>query len=454
MSREPATSNLADRDRASNRLGRRHFLGTLSAAGFMLAGVHSSVAPIVRAGRSPNERLRLAAIGVTGRAGENVRGCASEEIVAAADIDADLLAKGTESFSETRRYADWRRLLEDEEDRIDAVLVGTPDHTHAPAAAMALRMGKHVYCEKPLTHTVKESRRLAELARERSLVTQMGTQIHAGENYRRVVELIRAGAIGKVAEVHVWAGAVYTGGRFTTDVPKPANVDWDLWLGPAPERPYSAGVHPFHWRRFWDYGNGTLGDFGCHFMDLAHWALDLRDPIRIEARGPEVDPVSTPAWCEVDYLYPARGDRGEVRLHWYDSGRLPEKVRDLKDAAGNSLAWSGGQLFVGDEGWLLSDYGRHLLLPEAKFADFRRPEATIPPSIGHHQEWLEAIRSGSGETTCNFDYGGALTEAVLLGTIAYRTGETIGWNAAELKVDGSERAQSLVHKEYRRGWEL
>ncbi|MCA9104299.1 MAG: Gfo/Idh/MocA family oxidoreductase [Pirellulaceae bacterium] len=431
---------------------RRGFLKTSALAGMSLGAFHLS-ASAVAASRSPNERLRLAAVGVTGRAGENVRGCASEEIVAAADIDSDLLAKGVENLGDTRRYADWRDMLEKEADRIDAVLVGTPDHSHAPAAARALRLGKHVYCEKPLTHTVKEARVLATLAKEKSLVTQMGTQIHAGDNYRRVVELVRAGAIGQVSEVHVWAGAVYTGGSYTTDVPCPPNVNWDLWLGPATERPYSAGCHPFNWRRFWDYGNGTLGDFGCHYMDLAHWALDLRDPTTIEARGPEVDPVSTPAWCEVDYHYPARGDRAAVKLHWYDSGRRPALLAELKDRNGNAFDWGGGQLFVGEKGMLISDYGRHVLLPEDRFTDYQRPEPTIPSSIGHHQEWLEAIRTG-GETTCNFDYSGALTEAVLLGTVAYRSGVAIEWDAANLKVTNSEAAQQWVHKEYRRGWDL
>lgn len=438
--------------RDSRNVSRRGFLQRSALAGIAIGAYHVSSAPALPS-RSPNERLRLAAVGVTGRAGENVRECSAEEIVAGADIDSDLLAKGLEAFPAARKYADWREMLDKEAEHIDAVLVGTPDHSHAPASAMALRMGKHVYCEKPLTHTVKESRVLATLANEKSLVTQMGSQIHAGDNYRRVVELIQAGAIGAVSEVHVWAGAVYTGGAFTTNVPCPANVNWDLWLGPAPERPYSAGCHPFNWRRFWDYGNGSLGDFGCHFMDLAHWALDLRDPVRIEARGPEVDAVSTPAWCEVDYRYPATNDRGEVVLHWYDSGRKPALLADLKDRQGNALNWGGGQLFVGEKGYLLSDYGNHLLLPEADFVDYQRPERSIPSSIGHHKEWLEAIRTG-GSTTCNFDYSGALTEAVLLGTIAYRTGETLEWDAANLRVTNSEQAQHLVHKEYRKGWDL
>ena len=182
---------------------------------------------------------------------------------------------------------------------------------------MALRLKKHVYCEKPLTHTVLEARTLAELANKNKLVTQLGTQIHAGDNYRRVVELVQGNAIGPIREVHVWAGAVYTGGTFKT-APLPKNVDWDLWLGPAVERPYSEGIHPFHWRKFWDYGTGSLGDFGCHYMDLTHWALKLRNPVRVSAQGPEYEPVSTPAWLIVKYDFPARGKLPPLKLTWYD----------------------------------------------------------------------------------------------------------------------------------------
>lgn len=432
---------------------RRHFLGQSLFAGLALTGYLTGTSPAaVR--RSPNEKLRLAAVGVTGRAAENLAAFRdTEQLVAASDIDSDLLRHGLEAYPGARPYADWRQMLEQEAENIDAVIVSTPDHTHAPAAAMALRMGKHVYCEKPLTHTVKESRVLAELAKQGKLITQMGNQIHAGGNYRRVVELVKSGAIGRVTEVHVWAGAVYTGGKFTADVPCPANVNWDLWLGPAAERPYSAGVHPFNWRRFWEYGNGTLGDFGCHYMDLAHWALDLKAPKSIKARGPEVDPVSTPAWCEVDYVYPSADGKSEIKLHWYDSGRRPKLLEELRDAQGNAFDWGGGQLFVGEQGYLISDYGRHALLPEEQFRDYRRPDPTIPDSIGHHAEWLQAIRD-NGSTTCNFDYAGTLTEAVLLGTIAYRTGETLQWNAEQLQFNNSPKANELVHKEYRRGWEL
>lgn len=432
---------------------RRRFLSTTAAASSAaLVGYHVNPSP-AKASTSPNEKLNLVAVGATGRAGENISGCRSQNIIAIADVDSDLLEKGGQAYPDANRYQDFRIMLEKESERIDGVLVGTPDHTHAPAAAMALRMKKAVYCEKPLTHTVHETRVLRELAKQTGVATQMGTQIHAGGNYRRVVELIRAGAIGPIKEVHVWAGAQYTGGKFQTGETVPKNLNWDLWLGPAPERPYSKSIHPFNWRRFWDFGTGSLGDFGCHFMDLVHWALDLTAPVKIRTRGTELDPVSPPEWAIVDYLYPARGDQPEVQVTWYDSGKRPEKLKELKDRNGNPFNWGGGQLFIGSEGMILSNYGEHHLLPHDKFASYSRPERTIPESIGHHEEWLEAIRTGS-PTTCNFDYSGALSEAVLLGVVAFKAGEEIHWDAEKFQVTNSSKANDLLHKEYRKGWTL
>jgi predicted dehydrogenase len=438
----------------SRLASRRQFLTTSAAAASALTlGAYVNPSP-AQESKSPNERLRIAAVGSTGRAGGNLSDLSSQDIVALADVDENLLEKGAAKFGSARKYRDFRVMLEKEAGNIDAVLVSPPDHTHAPAAAMAMRLGKHCYCEKPLTHTVYEARTLANLAKEKKLVTQMGTQIHAGDNYRRVVELIQAGAIGPVKEVYVWVTAQYTDARFTTGTPAPAGLDWDLWLGPATERPYSEGVHPFTWRKFWDYGSGALGDFGCHYMDLVHWALELRAPTAVEATGPSYDPVSCPAWCIANYEYPARGKLPAVKLHWYDSGKQPDIASTLK-IGGKPVGevFKSAQLFIGSEGMLVSDYGRHVLLPEDKFAGFKRPEATIPNSIGHHREWVEAIKTG-GKTTCNFDYSGALTESVLLGTVAYRSGKRIEWDAEHLKVTSAPEAQQFIHKEYRKGWTL
>lgn len=445
----------------AREINRRAFLASGAAAtgvavgGMLAGGFFVSGLPAAEA-NSPNGRLRIAAVGTAARAGANLQAVASQDIVALADVDANSLEQAGVRFANATKYRDYRVMLEKEAERIDAVLVGTPDHSHAPAAALALRLKKHVYCEKPLTHTVFEARTLAELAKKNKLVTQMGTQIHAGTNYRRVVELVQSGVIGPVKEAHVWSSAVYTGGQFTTNTPAPAQLDWDLWLGPAPQRPYSEGVHPFHWRRFWDYGTGSLGDFGCHYMDLTHWALQLRNPTKVAALGPAFDPVSTPAWCIVEYEFPARPDLPGVKmpplkLTWYDSGKRPELLATLKDADGKPLDWNSGQLFVGENGMILSDYSRHVLLPAEKFADFKRPDPFVPDSIGHHEEWVHAIKTG-GSTTCNFDYSGSLTETVLLGTVAFRAGEPIEWDTEKLRVTNSERAQQFVHKEYRKGW--
>ncbi|MDG2391304.1 MAG: Gfo/Idh/MocA family oxidoreductase [Planctomycetaceae bacterium] len=433
----------------TNHQTRRDFLSTSAAIGAATLFVNPGA---VKASRSANEKLNIAAVGTKNRALANINGCKTENIVALCDIDSDFLDITGKDYPNARKYRDFRVMLEKEEGKIDAVLVGTPDHCHAPAAAMALRMKKHVYCEKPLTHTVFEARTLANLAKENNLVTQMGTQIHAGNNYRRVVELVQSGAIGDVKRVHVWVPAVYNQGVFKT-AEKPANVDWDLWLGPAPERSYSSDVHPFKWRNFWDFGTGGLGDFGCHYMDLVHWALDLRGPEKIAASGSPVDPISCPDYVVADYHYPARGKKPPVHLTWYDGGKKPEMLKTLKDKNGKPINPSSGQLFIGDKGMILSNYSNYTLFPADKFVDFTPPEESIPNSIGHHQEWINAIKT-DGTTTCNFDYSGALTEAVLLGTVAYRSGETLDWDAAHLKVKNSPAAQSLIHKEYRKGWTL
>ncbi len=439
----------------SRQLNRRRFVQTAafaSVAGYFVNPTQAQPST------SPNERLNIAAVGATGRAGADIAGVSSQNIVAIADVDSNLLEKGAAKYPQANKYADFRVMLEKEAENIDAVVVGATDHTHAPAAAMAMRLKKHCYCEKPLTHTVFEARTLANLAAENDLVTQMGTQIHALGNYRRVVELVETDVIGPIQEVHVWANAVYTGGKFTIEKEPPKNLNWDLWLGPAVERPYSKGVHPFNWRRFWDYGAGALGDFGCHYMDLAHWALKLRNPTTVAAMGPDYDPVSTPAWCSVEYEYPARDKLPPVKLTWYDSGKTPALLESVNkrqplDQNGNPMNVTSGQLFVGEKGMILSNYTQRSLVPVEDFSDFEPPEPYIADSIGHHAEWLDAIKTG-GPTTCNFGYSGALTESVLLGTVSYRSGEKIEWDAENLKVTNSDKAQQFVHKEYRKGWTL
>ncbi|HEX5104720.1 MAG TPA: Gfo/Idh/MocA family oxidoreductase, partial [Pirellulaceae bacterium] len=314
--------------------------------------------------------------------------------------------------------------------------------------------GKHVYCEKPLSHTVPEARALAKLAAKNKLATQMGTQIHASDNYRRVVELIQGGVIGKVTAVHNWCNKGWSDGRFVVSKnPPPKNLDWDLWLGPAKERPYCEKIHPANWRRFWEYGSGTFGDMACHVMDLPFWALNLRHPVSVACEGPEVHPDGAPAWAKATYEFPGK-DGQPLTMTWSDGGAHFDLVKETKDHDGKPLSsWGLGILFVGDKGMLAADYGRRQLLPQDKFTDFKAPEQTIPNSIGHWHEWVQACKTGSA-TTCNFDYSGALAETVLLGIVAFRSGEKLAWDAQNLRATNTPKAEEFLHKKYRKGFEV
>jgi predicted dehydrogenase len=437
-----------------HQLTRRDFLRSAALSGTGLIILSNSRS--VRSAQA-NEKLNIAGIGVGGRGAANVNGVAGENIVALCDVDHNHSAKTFEKFPKAKRYKDFRKMLDEMDNKIDAVVIGTPDHTHAPAGVMAMKMGKHCYCEKPLTHSVFEARMMATVARRGKLVTQMGTQIHAGNNYRRAVELVRSGAIGPVREVHVWLGAKFAGPPKPTNMSQqdaptdrpavPESLDWDLWLGPAAYRPYHPKYAPFKWRGWWNFANGQLGDFFCHFCDLAFWALKLRHPITIEAEGP-VHPESAAEWTIAQQQYAARGDLPPVTLTWYNGGGYPAFVKEK-----NIPQWGNAVLFVGSEGMLISDYNRHQLLPEDKFAGFTPPEPFIPDSIGHHREWVEACKTG-GPTTCNFDYSGALTEAALLCNVALRTGRKITWDAKNLKAIDCPEADAFIRRQYRQGWTL
>ncbi len=425
---------------------RRDFLRGVAAAGAAASfGSWSWGRPLA----GPNEKLNIGVIGTSGRALGNIEGVEGENIVAVCDVDSNLLGVASERFPKAKTYSDFRKLIE--AGGLDAVVISTADHTHAPAAAMALRMGKHVYCEKPLTHSVFEARTLARLAAEAKAATQMGTQIHATSNYRRVVELIRSGAIGPVRSVNVWLdGAKWAGGeRPTETVAVPSTLDWDCWIGPAPMRPYHPTYQPANWRRWWDFGNGTLGDMACHFMDLPFWALDLRHPSTVESPGGPGHPETTPVGQLVRWTFPARGDRPAVEFTWKDGQKSrPEVLAEHK-----VRGFGSGVLFTGDKGMLVADYDRRVLLPESEFRDFHAPEKSIPESIGHHAEWIAACKDGR-PTTCNFDYSGALTEAVLLGNVAFRVGRKLEWDAAKLQAVGCPEAENFLHREYRKGWTL
>lgn len=428
-------------------LNRRDFLKT---SGVGAAALSASIWAGTASGRtrSPNEKLRIACIGTANRAAEDVKGVAGEDIVALCDVDRNYLDRALKQFPSARPYADYREMIEQEAGKLDAVVIATADHNHAPAAIRAIRQGLHVYCEKPLTHTVQEARIIAEEATKRGLATQLGTQIHAGENYRRVVEIIQAGAIGDVTEVHVWVGKIWGGGeRPEGSEQPPETLSWDLWLGPAPERPFVTGrYHPAKWREWWDFGQGTLGDMGCHYMDLPFWALNLRHPTRCEAEGPPVHPETCPVGLVVRYEFPARDKQPPVKLTWYCGNLIPREVAGQRVPA-------NGVMFIGSEGMMYADYGNYRLFPSEKFTGFQPPKPTIPRSIGHHAEWIKACKDGS-PTTCNFDYSGALTESVLLGNVAYRTGQALEWDAQRLVATNAPAAERYLRKEYRPGWEV
>lgn len=439
---------------------RRRFLESTALAGTaLLAGCQSSVprpvTPLVRR-LSPNDKLNLGVIGVAGRGGDNLADVLSENIVALCDVDSQRLGAAAAKLPGAARYGDFRRMLDRTD--LDAIVVSTPDHTHAVIALAALQSGRHVYCEKPLTHTISEVRRLEEVARRSGLVTQMGNQIHATRNYRRVVELIQGGMIGPVREVHHWAGSEWEKKPFPAGEPVPATLDYDQWLGPVQPVPYSTEWVPFNWRRWWHFGGGTLSDFCCHHMDLGIWALQLTLPTVIEAQGPPPDEHCAPLWLKVRYEFPARGPLPPVVMHWY-SGKVRPEVPGTPDLA----QWGGGSLFIGDKGMLLADYGRHLLLPEDKFKDAPQPPKSLADSVGHHAEWIRACKGENlalpqfaslGRVNSPFSYGALMTEIGLLGSVAFRTGQRLEWDAEGMRAKGIPAADRFIHHDYRKGWKL
>ena len=437
---------------ALGSLSRRRFF-TNSAT--VAAGLWLAAPQLLRAqsGSAANDNLHIGVIGVGGQGGFSIgqlKGISN--IVALCDVDAKHLASAKKQFPEAKTYADFHRLIDQKD--LDAIVVATPDHTHAVAAVAALKSGRHLYCEKPLARTISETRIITETARTMKRVTQIGTQIHAQPNYRRVVELIRSGAIGDVSEVHVWVASSYGGkDRPKETPPVPAELNWDLWLGPVAERPYHPDYVPFNWRNWWAFGGGSLADFGCHYMDLPFWALDLHHPLTVEAEGPAVHPESTPPWLIVRYEFPERVHHGTkwaaLKLTWYHGGKYPESLVTAEQFA----KWKSGVLFVGKKGMLLADYGRHALLPEKDFEGFVKPAPFIKDSIGQHKEWVEAIRLG-GTTTCRFDYSGPLTETALLGNVAYRVGTKLEWNFEKMSASNCPDADQFIQHRYRSGWSL
>ena len=449
----------------TRRTTRRNFLGTagalgagLSAEALAKAGVWIAPASGAWERRSANEKINVALIGAGGRGGSNTAGVdrADGNIFALCDVDDITLKKASAKHPKAKTYHDFRKMLE-EEKTIDAVAVSTPDHQHASASIMAMRMGRHCYCEKPLTHDVWEARKMTELAREKKLATQMGNGGHSGETIRRCVELIQSGAIGKVREAHswsnrpIWPQAIP---RPKSTPPVPEHLDWDLWLGTAPERPYHPAYHPFKWRGWWDFGTGALGDMACHIVDHPFWALNLGYPTSVEGICDVRMPETGPRWSVVTFEFPARGDMPPVTFKWWDGSKDGVLHQPPKELSHGFKIPKNGTLFVGEKGTLLSPHGRGgpILLPEEKFKDFEQPKPSIPRSPGHYVEWLNAIK-GEGKPGSNFDYAGPLSEVILLGCIACQVEGKIEWNGGEMKA-GNGKAQALVKREYRKGWEI
>jgi predicted dehydrogenase len=413
--------------------------------------------------------VNVAGIGAGGMGGGDIAtvarlGC---NIVALCDVDEERAAGSFNAFPKARRYKDFREMLEKEAKNIDAVTVGTPDHVHAVAAMAAIKAGKHVYCQKPLTHTLRECRELTKAAAAAGVATSMGNQGHASEGARLTNEWLQAGVIGEVREVHVWsdrAGRLWKQGipRPTDTPPVPSKLDWSLWLGPIRERPYHPAYVPVKWRGWWDFGTGALGDMGCHIIDHPYWALNLGAPTSVEARttidGTVLDNnrlnfETYPLAAIITYEFPQRDKLPPVTMTWYDGGLMPPAPAEMR--SGQKLP-DNGVLYVGSKGKMYhgSHGGMPQLLPSSLHEAAKAVEKTMKRSPGHYEEWVAACKGGPRPTAA-FDYSGPMTETVLLGVLAMRSpGTRLEWNSAELKVKNAPELNQFVHTEYRKGWTL
>jgi predicted dehydrogenase len=448
----------------SHSITRRSFVKTSALAAGAIAFPFVSRTNVLGA----NSKLNLAAIGVGGKGAVDIQCCATENMVALCDVDQVRGAETFEKYPGAKRFKDFRVMFEEIEDEFDAVIISTPDHSHAQPALLAVNAGKHLYVQKPLTHTVYEARILTNMAKARRVVTQMGNQGHCHPDTRRLVELIQAGVLGDVDEVHVWTDRPIwpQGVHAPVDYePIPETLDWNLWLGPASLRPYSKEYVPFNWRGFWSFGTGSIGDMGCHNMDLAFWSLKLKDPTSIKVLEQDGMTVDSPAkssitrweFPKIRWELPEPGKRGSVKLTWYDGGRKPDPKLVNRDELPPN-----GCIMVGDDDTLFVPmyWGAGEFLSGAKMADFKEVERTLPRFPGadkdtdyaHHQEWIQAVK-GNGEAMSNFDFSGPMTEAVLLGNVAMRAGEKIRWNAKMMRITNERAANRYLQTDYRKGFE-
>jgi predicted dehydrogenase len=450
------------------KISRREFLGAsaTAAAGLMVVPRNVLGGPNYTA---PSEKLNIGCVGVGGKGTSDIWSVSSENIVALCDVDDLQMAKFLKHernkpehqpmYDKANKYRDFRIMLEKEKS-LDAITVSTPDHTHAVIALAAIKMGKHTFVQKPLTHTIKEARVMAEAAKKANVVTQMGNQGHSMEGARLINEWIWDGAIGNVREVHVWTNRPIwpQGIEAPKEIPSvPSTLDWNLWLGPAPFRPYHPAYCPFSWRGWWDFGTGALGDMGAHLMDQPYWALKLGYPISVQASSTVFTRDSYPLAEVVTYEFPARANMPPVKLTWYDGGLTPPRPPEMEQGRlmGDE---GGGVLFMGDKGILMcSTYGDNpRLVPESRMKEYKRPEKTIPRSPGIHEEWIEAIKAGKKSTT-DFSYSAALTETMLLGNIAVLLQDRytkLLWDHKKMEFTNLAEANQYIHKPYRPGWSL
>ncbi len=443
---------------------RRAFLQSTTAAASTFLILKSGSAKTYAA----NEKLSIASIGAGGRAAGDIAECASENIVALCDVDDGRAARMYQRFPQAKRFRDYRIMLEEIDSEIDAVIVGTPDHHHFPASMLAISKGKHVYCEKPLTHSVWEARTLTLAAREAGVATQMGNQAQADEQTRIVQEFVMDNAIGTIREAHVWTDRPAKGlfdeywpqgvARPTDQPSVPESLDWDLWLGPAPSRPYHPAYVPFKWRGWWDFGTGALGDIACHYFDPVFRALKLGAPKSVEASSTRVNDESYPSGAMITYHFPARGEMPPVKLVWYDGGLRPPRPKSLPDGA--TLGSNGVMLVGEDDSVLLSDWNQWRLYPEERSNAYGKPPQKLERSVGHHREWINACKGGKPAGS-NFDWAGPMTEAVLLGNIALRpqlredlTKVRLDWDSEKLQFRNLAKANEFLRREYRKGWDF
>jgi predicted dehydrogenase len=439
-----------------DQLSRRKVLSQLGAMG--IASLVTNELSMPAPGASPNDKLNLAIVGCGGQGAENLHNVAGENIVALCDVDEKRGADAFGRFPKAKKFQDYRKMLDALHQQIDAVVVSIPDHMHAAVSLAAMELGKHVYCEKPLTWSIDEARRMASLASEKKLATQMGTQGMAGDRSRAGIEMIRSGVLGVVTELHVWTDRPTGWWPQGIDRPRetpavPGNLDWNLWLGVASARPYHSAYCPFTWRGWKDFGTGAVGDMGIHNVAMPFAALELGPPASAEIlETSPLKPETFPAWSRLKLQFPARGNRGPIALYWYDGGQKPSP----RLVGGEKLA-DNGAIVVGTKGTLSSvewTGGDWALLPRDRFREIKPPEPSEPraPGQNHHQEWLAACRGGT-PAYCRFDgFASSLTEAMLVANLALRTGRSIVWNADAMAAEGCPEAAVFIRREYRAGW--